>query len=64
MSDRPIRAADAGAYFFFSYAHPRHSRTNDPPGRSVRKFYRDLSAAVARLAGLPRGAGAGFADWE
>jgi FxsC-like protein len=64
MSARQVRAADGGAYFFLSYAHPRRGRNNDPPDRPVRKFYRDLSAAVARQAKLPHGARVGFADWE
>lgn len=58
-------AASGGVYFFLSYAHAQQpARRDDPPDKPVRDFYRDLSAEVARVAGLPRGTPVGFADWE
>jgi FxsC-like protein len=58
-------AASSRALFFLSYAHPqKQGRRDDPPDRTVRDFYRDLSEEVARLAGLSRGVPSGFADWD
>ena len=65
MSAGSAASGGSGVYFFLSYAHAHQPpRRDDPPDRPVRDFYRDLSAEVARIAGLPQGTPVGFADWE
>jgi FxsC-like protein len=57
--------ADEGPFFFLSYAHsPRGDRTARDPDLWVEQLYDDLCDHVKDLAGLPRGAKAGFMDRE